>query len=588
MAKEQGVDWEDIEDKTQAAWEGELPTVAGEIEFEGLFAPDVQGILEQAGRAGKEQSGEAAFSREGQPGAFPAAGRVLSLKRGQKPGMAFGGAESRGKGPAIKGEKPRRMPPAKAFFRILGGSALALACLGLWLGWRAWSGSGGGEVLPSAMDFAKETLYIRYTDESLTDYLTAAAVAYKEAEGVRILPQLVSGKEYLEGIYRDSMEEGEAPDLYLLGNDALGKAYLAGLAYPVGEGVCNAQNYSQAALDAVRWQGKAVAYPLFYETAALVYNREYLRQWVALSGQREASAVSDAEVEAAVPATVEQILAIADGFTELPEGLEAIMKWDVNDIFYNYWVVGAYMHVGGESGDDKSLVAIDNPQAVACLSAYQNLNQFFSIEAEEVDYSTVVQEFLDGKLLFSIATTDMASRLDALAASQSQSAESQSAESQSAESQPAESQTAESQPAEGQIEEASGPRAQDFAIAPLPHISGDLQSRGLSVTTAVVINGYSEKKAEAQKFASFLALEFGDELYARTGKLSSLLAASGEDTRQQAFMGQYAGSISLPKMMETYHYWLQLEVLFSKVWNGGNIQELVTELSSQILLQLTQ
>ena len=49
---------------------------------------------------------------------------------------------------------------------------------------------------------------------------------------------------------------------------------------------------------------------------------------------------------------------IADTF-DAPEGVEGVMKWDVNNIFYNYWIVGNYMIVGGDPGDDRNDININ-------------------------------------------------------------------------------------------------------------------------------------------------------------------------------------------------------------------------------------
>ena len=57
----------------------------------------------------------------------------------------------------------------------------------------------------------KETLYLWYTDEALTSYLSSAAVAYSETHDVRIMPVLEGGPEYLENINRASLES-DAPD----------------------------------------------------------------------------------------------------------------------------------------------------------------------------------------------------------------------------------------------------------------------------------------------------------------------------------------------------------------------------------------
>ena len=55
-------------------------------------------------------------------------------------------------------------------------------------------------------------------------------------------------------------------------------------------------------------------------------------------------------MEEALPKTIDDILAFADVY-DAPEQVEAIFKWDVSDIFYNYFFVGNYIDVGGVSGD---------------------------------------------------------------------------------------------------------------------------------------------------------------------------------------------------------------------------------------------
>ena len=259
----------------------------------------------------------------------------------------------------------------------------------------------------------KETIYFWYSDESLTDYINSAAVAFGEREGVRVLPVLNTESEYIEAINEATLHSGQTPDAYLLSNDLLEKAYLAGLAGPVQdpEGLCTEAHFPKAALDAVTYRDKLVAYPMFYETSALVYNRTYLEEWAKQQAEKElvngegeeeetdtgeatdSSGLDEEAVaakmleylETAVPDTMDDILNIADTF-DVPEGVEGVMKWDVSDIFYNYWFVGNYRIVGGDVGDEEENVHIHNQEAIDCLSVYQALNQFFSIESDIVNY----------------------------------------------------------------------------------------------------------------------------------------------------------------------------------------------------------
>lgn len=419
----------------------------------------------------------------------------------------------------------------------------------------------------------KETIYFWYSDDTMTNYINSAAVAFGEAEGVRVIPILSSESEYLEAVNRETLHSEQIPDVYLLSNDSLEKAYLAGLATEITDekDVCTDANFSKAALDAVAYKGKTIGYPMFYETSVLVYNETYLEAWAkqqaekAIAGASEegedsgmsepvdGATLDQTAVDAktleymqnAVPATVEDILNFADTF-DVPDGVDGIMKWDVSDIFYNYWIVGNYMIVGGDAGDDEQNVNINNAETIRCLEMYKALNQFFFIESDTVTYDSVIQDFIDGKTVFTIGTTDVVAKL--------------------------------------QEAKENGSFAFEYGIATMPEVSAELASRSLSVTNAVVINGYSEHKELANAFAAYLTTEYIDTLYERTGKVSANMHANADNQALQIFAMEYAGSVSLPKMMETGNFWLQLEILFSKVWNGADVTTLVQELSDSMTL----
>ena len=427
----------------------------------------------------------------------------------------------------------------------------------------------------------KETVRIWYADVVLSDYINNAAVTYGQEKDLRVIPTLASESEYLEAINQASVQTDSVPDLFVLSNDSLEKAYLAGLATEITDedSVVNSDNFPKVALDAVTYKDKKVAYPFYYETSALLYNETYLLEWAkqqVLGSNEDGDSLTEEEFEALegeeqpkqettqmseeelmeksreymiqhLPTTVDDILTIANSFNP-PEGVDLIFSWDVSDIFYNYYVVGNYLNVGGERGDDATQLNIYNEQTVACLEAYKALNQFFSIESNTVDYDEVIDDFLSGKTVFTIATTDVLKRIEAAKA-----------------------------------EEAF---AFDYGLCMMPDINADLQGRSLSVTGTVVVNGYSEKKEHANDFAEFLTVDYASHLYERTGKVSANIHVMGENPGLEIFMAEYSESVSLPKMIQTSNLWLQLEVLFAKVWNGGNTDELLQNLATQIASQL--
>ena len=449
----------------------------------------------------------------------------------------------------------------------------------------------------------KETLYLWYTDEALTSYVSAAAVTYNETHDIRVVPVLTSGLEYLENINKTSVE-GNEPDLYIISHDSLEKAYLAGLACEVkpSEGVVMEETYMGTGLQAATYKDKVIGYPFYFETSSLLYNKTYLEDMAKKQLEAEADALAaeaaeqeleengpeDADTtaeeggtdegmpdlvevpasetgEAAelskeeqqeinlrmqelLPATIEDIKTFADDY-DAPEQVEAVFKWDVTDIFYNYFFIGNAINMGGEAGWDTSQIDIYNENAIASMRAYEELNQFFSIDTSEIAYEKVIDEFIAGKVVFTVATTDVVSKLE-------------------------------------QAKE-DGLFVYDYGIVRTPDISEEMKTRSLSMTNCVVVNGYGEHKEDANDFAAFLTSEYNDILFARSGKVSAAQNVDYGYEALQEFAKEYETSISMPKMIETSNFWVQLEIAFSQVWDGADANQKLKELSEQIMQQVT-
>ncbi len=430
---------------------------------------------------------------------------------------------------------------------------------------------------PIGFTSQKETLYFWYTDDSMTNYINNAAVNFGKTENVRIIPVLKECDNLLDEINRASLDshEKQFPDMYLIDNNDLEKAYLSGLAGTVNdlEQILNEEYFPKTALSAVTYRNHLVGYPLYYETSALLYNKTYLELWKTqqenkvVEEEQPMEEASDTETEGeenneeavseipaelivteeGLPKSIEGILHVADNF-EAPEGVEGVFKWAVSDIFFNYWFVGKYLVVGSDSGDDKSNIDVNNEQTKECLQVYQDLNQYFSIESNTVHSDTIMQDFIEGKMVFTIASTG----------------------------------------AVKQLEEATkeGLFPYEYGIATLPDVSLELQSRALSVTSAVAINGYSMHQGTANRFAAYLTNTMADELYIRTGKVSGNKKIVNANKNLDVFFEEYSKSVSLPKMMEIGNLWLQLEALFAKVWNSAEIAPLLSDLETQIATQI--
>ena len=429
----------------------------------------------------------------------------------------------------------------------------------------------------------RDTLYLWYTDEALTDFLNSAAVSYGQyQDDVRVVPVYTPGLEYLETINQASLKTEEVPDLYIVSNDSLEKAYLAGLASEVRipEGVLPMnQVMPGTSIRAVTYHDKQIGYPFYFETSCFLYNKTYLEDWARAqleaqrdqeiaqasqeqadngdveeeaAGEEQAQELSreavEAKMEEALPQTIDDILAFADVY-DAPEQVEAVFKWDVSDIFYNYFFVGNYMDVGGENGDRSDSIHIYNEETIRCLRVYQDLNQFFSIDTKEISYDGVLQDFMDGKIVYTVATSDALLKIKNAAK-------------------------------EGDFNYAYG-------MSMLPDVSEQLQSSSLSVTQCIAVNGYSEKKQMANDFAVYLTQYAADDLYARTGKLPVYAGGSTyDDPNEAAFLEEYENSVPMPKMIETSNFWVELEIAFAKIWTGDDANDTLKNLSEKIMAQV--
>ena len=465
--------------------------------------------------------------------------------------------------------------------------AVALLAGGLYgtgrLGILVQRDDGEAEVEEDTLFGHRDTLYLWYTDEALTDYLNSVVVSYSEyQDDVRVVPVYTSGLEYLETINQASLQTEEVPDLYIVSNDSLEKAYLAGLAsevrMPLGA-LPMEQVLPETAVRAVTYRDKQMAYPFYFETSCFLYNKTYLEDWAraqleaqrdleiaeesqeqADNGEVEEDAageeitvdISDeavaAKIEEALPHTIDDILAFADVY-DAPEQVEAVFKWDVSDIFYNYFIVGNYIDVGGASGDRSDSIHIYNEEAIRCLRVYQDLNQFFSIDTKEISYDGVLQDFMDGKIVFTVATSDALSRIEKA--------------------------------------REEGEFAYEYGMSMLPDVSEQLRSSSLSVTQCVAVNGYSTQKEMANDFAVYLTQYGTADLYTRTGKLPVYAGGTTYDNpNAAAFLEEYANSVPMPKMIETSNFWVQLEIAFAKIWTGDDANDSLKALSEQIMSQI--
>ena len=184
------------------------------------------------------------------------------------------------------------------------------------------------------------------------------AEAYTKKTGITVEVSPVSGAEQVQKLAL-AAPSGKGPDLFYQPQDRLGDVVAQGLAAPISMDEETADGYSDAALQAVRYDGQTYGYPISIETYALYYNKD---------------------LAANPPATIEEAASTADSLTD--PGSDRYGFLIVPDFYYaipfifNY---GGYIFGGEPGGYDVSDIGLNNEGAVAGLKAYQQFMKRVSI-----------------------------------------------------------------------------------------------------------------------------------------------------------------------------------------------------------------
>lgn len=417
------------------------------------------------------------------------------------------------------------------------------------------------------------TVHFWYTNDLLTNYYNNVASIYnKTNRGANVVPQLVPASEYLEKIYQASITGEGYPDMYVITSDAMEKAYLAGLTMPVEDEEKVREAFPDVAIEAASYDNTLFGYPFYFDTSTLVYNKTILEK-VALDQfriQAEAEGVENPEaivvpdediarlVNVMIPETIDELIRLSNNL-EAPEGMETVFKWNINDIFFNYFYLGAYTTLTDKEID------IYNEGTAACMEIFKHVTEYFYMDAETVSTESILQEFMEGKVLFTILDSESALKLE----------------------------TANK---EGLID-----FEYDYARTPDPgkipqedkaQMKGAIsyEGRPLSVTNVVVINGYTNYPNTTNDFAQFLTMEnVGiDQLYSKTGYIPASTNANTTSNMEEVFKAEYAESATIPSYMVTSNFWMLLENAFNQIWDGADAQTTLEEVENRLKNQIPQ
>lgn len=368
----------------------------------------------------------------------------------------------------------------------------------------------------------QEELVIWYYDAIYTDYIEAISAEFKEDYDVDVTFKKVSADGYLEAINQANVNNEDYPDVYILPEEMLEKAYLGGLAQiNEHDKKYSEDKFSKTALSSITYKNKKVAYPLSFDVGFLVYNNKYVKE---------------------TPKTFDDIIEYAENFDgeDFPDVMK-VLEWNPAEILYNYGFVGAYMECGGENGDDTSIFDITNDNVKSSLKYYTKLQEYFSIEMENVTDKSILDDFEKGKIVYTIASMDSYNYFS-----------------------------------EKKI---------DLKVCEFPDLTTELQSRSLATTNVVVVNPFSNYLRDAERLAMYMTYDKPEYVYEFTGRLSPM-AYEYEEENLNAILECYDSAVVMPKLMNTLDYKQRLTVTLNNIWNGQGIKKSLKVLEDEMSMDM--
>lgn len=363
-----------------------------------------------------------------------------------------------------------------------------------------------------------------YTDKEYGPYLNEAAARYEEKTGIKVNIVYCTAIDYLENI-SEANKNGNGPDLFIDSEENMQKVVYLGLARENYEdSIVNKENFLEKSLKSITFNKKQYGYPLGFQTSVMAVNMDYTDT---------------------MPATFDDIKVFADNFnseesenSQSHANVENILKWDMKPIEFSYGFLGAYLNVGGEYGDDGNALDVNSENAVKAGNYFYSLAQYFYMDIDSISYESVLDDFLTGKIVYTIADADIVKKLN-------------------------ESET-------------------NVELITLPKLTEELETKELSLTSVLFINPFADMRDEAVDFAEFISYGMADEMYDITGKVISSRRMTYENKYLNSFVEAYENSAGMPKLMCISDYWIKAAMVTEKIWNGSSVQEILNSFQEEL------
>lgn len=373
------------------------------------------------------------------------------------------------------------------------------------------------------------TIKIWYSYKGYEDYIKSAIEEYKTEKNsdIEIELEYISEPGYFDYINSKSIE-GNGPDIFLMGSEYLEKAYLLGLLEENNDtDRFNEEVFGKSAIAAAKYNDKLYTYPLGFDVSMIVINNSY---------------VSD-EIN-----SFEDIKSYADNFNDISDeeqeaedddkasifgNVKSILSWDVNTLLFNYGFVGNNISF---YEDGKKNININNTEVKKSVDSYLLLKDYFSLTGEET-YEDIINSFLEGEIVFTIAGTDIINALS-----------------------------------DSEI---------DYSIKKMVNLTSDIECKSLAYIDLLAVNPRAKNINEAKEFAEYISYEYALNMYGISNIISCRKDITYENDKLNDCLVIYDDSIIMPNLLETEDYCIIMEEALKAIWNGSDVNEILGDLQNK-------
>lgn len=201
---------------------------------------------------------------------------------------------------------------------------------------------------------------------------------------------------------------------------------------------------------------------------------------------------------------------------EPSENVQYLLEWDAYDPFFDFAFISESVSFKKKEAEVLE-VLYDEEKLETSMAFFKESLESFSLPIDTVTEESVLTDVINGVTLCAIVDSDSLKQLEA---------------------------------------------AKDYKAMVFPALNDTLTAKTAALTDMILVNDFSEKTQEADRFARYLTLEYATELWEKTGHYSVILSEDADHNEQIAYQS-YEKAVLVPNSQDAAGFWIDLKSMIT-------------------------